>query len=40
MQKGFEKATAGAICGSKTGLHTIAEGHEIVDLGDDTVLFR
>ena len=38
MQKGFEKATAGAICGSEVGFHTIAERHEFIHLGDDAVL--
>ena len=38
MEKGFEKATASGICGSKTGLNTIAERHQCIYLGDDAVL--
>ena len=39
MEKRFKKATAGAICGSKTGLQTVAQGHQLIDFGDDAVLF-
>ena len=39
MQKGFEETMAGAICGTDASFHPIAEGHELIDLGNDAVLF-
>lgn len=38
MQKGFEKTAAVAIYGSKTGLHLLAERHELIHFGNDATL--
>jgi hypothetical protein len=39
MQHGFEQATAVGLGGGELDLQLVADGHQLVDLGDDAVLF-
>ena len=38
VQQGFEEALAGGGGGGKAGLQQIAEGHQLIYLGDDSML--
>ena len=39
MQHGFEQAAAVGSGGGELGLQLVADGHQLIDLGDDTALF-
>ena len=39
VEERFEKAAAGAVGGSEAGLQPVAEGHQGIDPGHESVLF-
>ena len=38
MEDGFEEAAGFGLGGGELGFEAVAEGHQLVDLGDDAVL--
>ena len=39
VEDGFEEASGFGLGGGELGFEAVAEGHQLVDLGDDAVLF-
>ena len=39
MEHGFKKSTAFGVGGGELRVELVAEGHQLIDLGDDALLF-